>query len=250
MLYAYYLGPNNVDYMAGKAEKYLATSAYHGEKRTWTFEKYTFLHLKQHQILESLIPHGYTGIDPGSKVRHLNSGIKTSTLDAVRARIILDESLCMDFARCVTLYKDFVKTSVNTGNVQMGIATLNVADTDKGEDRWYTHNEWKDLPENKQAAIQKARAARKTKGKGGKGPGPKGKAQTRKFGRKQFQKLEQKVQNQKHQLLMLQAVKSATESDTEEPMKDGDSDLEGDSCKHSALTRQRKNSCKGKDGKS
>jgi len=65
-----------------------------------------------------------------------------------------------------------VKTSVNTANVQMGIAALNVADTDKGENRWYTHNKWKDLPENKQAAIQKARAARKTKGKEGKGPDP------------------------------------------------------------------------------
>ena len=34
LLYAHYLGPNNVDYMAGKAEKYLATSTYHGEKHT------------------------------------------------------------------------------------------------------------------------------------------------------------------------------------------------------------------------
>jgi hypothetical protein len=178
LLYAHYLGPNNVDHMASKAEKYLATSAYHGEKRTWTFEKYALLHLKQHQILESLVPHGYTGIDPGSKVCHLNSGIKTSTLDAVRTQIISDESLCTDFAQCVTLYKDFVKTSVNTVNVQMGIAALNVADTDKEEDRWYTHDKWKDLLENEQAAIQKAHAACKTKGKGGKGPGPKGKAQT------------------------------------------------------------------------
>jgi hypothetical protein len=58
------------------------------------------------------------------------------------------------------------------------------------------------------------------------------------------------VQNQKRQLSVLQAAKSAAKSDTEEPMKDGDSDLEGDSCKHSALMRQCKTSCKGKDGKS
>jgi hypothetical protein len=84
------------------------------------------LRSKQHQILKSLIPHGYTGIDPGLKVQHLNSGIKTSTLDAVRTQIILDESLRTDFARCVTLYKDFVKTSVNPANVRMGIAALNI----------------------------------------------------------------------------------------------------------------------------
>jgi hypothetical protein len=93
LLYAQDLGPNNVDYMAGEAEKVLTSSAYHGEKRNWTFEKYTLLHLKQHQILEGPIPHGYTGIDLGAKVCHLNSGIKTNTLDAVKSQIILDEHL-------------------------------------------------------------------------------------------------------------------------------------------------------------
>jgi hypothetical protein len=50
-------------------------------------------------------------------------------------------------------------------------------------------------------------------GKGGKGPGPKGKSQTGKFGHKQFQKLEQKVQNQKRQLAVLQAARTAPKSD-------------------------------------
>ncbi len=93
--------------------------------------------------------------------------IKTNTLDAVKSQIILDALLCTDFARCVTLYKDFAKQSVNMVNVQLGIAALNVAGTYKKKDRWYTHNKWKDLPENKQAVIAKARAACKLKGKGG-----------------------------------------------------------------------------------
>ncbi len=181
LLYVHYLGPNNVDYMAGEAEKVLACSTYHGEKHNWTFEKYALLRLKQHQILEGLIPHGYTGIDPGSKVRHLNSGIKTNTLDAVKSRIISDEHLRVDFAHCVTLYKNFVKQTMNTANVQMGIAAMNVAGTDKREDSWYTHEEWKDLPEDKQAAIRKARAARKSK-KGGDPCPTKGKPTTGKVG--------------------------------------------------------------------
>ncbi len=61
-----------------------------------------------------------------------------------------------------------MKTIVNMTSVQMGISALNVADTDKGGDHWYNHDKWKDVPENKQAAIQKARAARKTKEKRGK----------------------------------------------------------------------------------
>jgi hypothetical protein len=136
---------------------------------------------------------------------------------------------------------------VNAGNVQLGISSLSVTCTDKGEDCWYTHDKWKDLPENKQAAIRKAHAARKIKGKGSKGPRPKGNFQTGKFGCKQFQKLDKKVQNQKLQLAVLQAERSAPKSDPEVPMNKGDS-KEGDSHKHLALTCQRKVSCKGKGG--
>jgi hypothetical protein len=83
----------------------------------------------------------------------------------------------------------------------MGIATFNIASTNKGEDHWYTHNKWKDLPEDKQASIWKAHAACKSKVNGGKRSSPKkGKPSNGKFGRKEFRKLEQKVQNQRLQL--------------------------------------------------
>ena len=97
--------PDNHDYMAGEAEKTFASSAYHSKERNLTFEKCALLHLKQHQILEGLIPHGYNGIDPGLKVYHLNSWIKTNTLDAVKSRIISDEHFCVDFSQCITLIK-------------------------------------------------------------------------------------------------------------------------------------------------
>ncbi len=251
LLYAHYLGLNNVNYMAREAEKVLASSTYHGEKRNWTFEKDALLHLKQHHILEGLNPHGYTGIDPEPKVHHLNSGIKTNTLEAVKSRIILDEHLRADIARCVTHYKDVVKQTVNTANVQMGIAALNVAGTDKGEDHWYTHEELKDFPEDEQAAIRKACAHCKSK-KGGDRHPIKRKPTTGKCRRKQFQQLEKRVQNQKRQLAALQA-KSASKSDEAEPMKEGDSDFDGNICKHSALMRQpsdTRKGCKGKDSKS
>ena len=112
LLYAHYLGPNNVGNMAGEAENMLSTTRYDGEKHQWNFEEYTLMHLPQHLILEALVAHGYVGIDPGSKVRFLLAGIRCSTLDAVKTRIISDESLRLDFARCVTLFKDFVKQTV------------------------------------------------------------------------------------------------------------------------------------------
>ena len=51
--------------------------------------------------------HGYAGIDNRSKVRHLVAGIKTTTLDSVKTRIMSDAVLRQDFDACVNLYKDF-----------------------------------------------------------------------------------------------------------------------------------------------
>jgi hypothetical protein len=54
--------------MADKAEKVFLAVTYHGEQRQWNFKKYALMHLKQHLILKALMAHGYTGINPGSKV--------------------------------------------------------------------------------------------------------------------------------------------------------------------------------------
>ncbi len=69
----------------------------------------------------------------------------------------------------------------------------------KGEDRWFTMDEWRALPEDKQNSIRKTRAERKKKS-GGKHPGgknpPKGGPKTgRKFSSGSVQKLKDKVQN-------------------------------------------------------
>ena len=193
LLYRHCLGPNNVGNMAGEAEQVLALVQYHGEKHQWNFEKCALMHLHQHLILEALVAHGYTGINAGSKVRYLLGGIKCAVLDTVRTRIMSDEDLRMDFARCVTLFKDFVKQSAQTMHAQLGIAAMSVTPDGgqgKGKDRWYTIDEWCTIPKNKQATIQKARADCKKKG-GGKNPSknlPK-----KKFG--SVQKLKDKIKN-------------------------------------------------------
>ena len=173
-------------------------------------------------------------------------------LDAVRTRIISDEGLCMDFARCITLFKNFVKQSTQTTNAQLGIAAVSVNDggKSKGEDRWYTLDEWRALPEDNQATIRKACAYHKKKG--GKPP-PKGGPKTgRKFG--SVQKLKDKVQNQKHQLAAMHATAKSPSEDTGGDAIESDSGSDGDQCKHSALTRKgkvpRKDCRKGADSKS
>jgi hypothetical protein len=238
--------------MAGEAENVLKTAKYDGKKRQWTFEKYALTHLRQHLILEALMAHGYVGIDPGSKVHFLVAGIRCSTLDAVKTRICSDESLRSDFARCVTLFKDFVKQNAQTTNAQLGIAALNVNDggggKSKGEDHWYTMEKWRALPEDEQATIRKTRSDRKKKS-GGKTP-PKGGPKTN---RKAVQKLKDKVQNQKRQLASMHAAVKSAIDDTNGDAMESDSGSDSDQRKHSALTRQgkvpRKAGRKGGDSK-
>jgi hypothetical protein len=249
LLFRHYLGPNNVGNMAGEAEQMLALVQYKGEMRHWNFEKYALMHLRQHLILEALVIHGYTGIDAGSKVRYLLNGIWCAELDAVRTRIMSDKDLHQDFARCVTLFKDFVKQSAQVARAQLGIAAMTVTPGGgqaKGEDRWYSIDEWRALPKDEQATIREAPAARKKKG-GGKNPskgGPK-KGGLQKFG--SVKKLKDKIKNQKRQLAVVNGVRKNGEAADDVTMSEAGSD--GDQRKHSALIHQ-KAAGKGADGKS
>jgi hypothetical protein len=125
----------------------------------------------------------------------------------MKTPICSDESLFSDFARCVTLFKDFVKQTLQTLNAQLGIAVMSVNDgggRSKGEDRWFTMDEWCALPEDEQASIRKTCGDRKKKS-GGNTP-PKGGPKTgHKFGPGSVQKLKDKVQNQKRQLAAMHA---------------------------------------------
>jgi hypothetical protein len=84
---------------------------YHGEKRRYNFEQ--ILHLgveknEQFQILNGLRRYGYSGIDEASKVRRLDSGIKTDKLNAPKAQIMASRELQNNFEELVGLYQDFI----------------------------------------------------------------------------------------------------------------------------------------------
>ncbi|KAI2513196.1 hypothetical protein MHU86_1234 [Fragilaria crotonensis] len=159
-LYQHFLGPNNVDNMATQAEDKLKNTVYNGEQRRWDFERYVNVHKQQHSIMEGLVEHGYTGIDPRSKVRFLLDGIKTDKFDAVKTRIMSDERLRSDFDLCVTLYQDYIRqTSKSKTN-----ATVNISEMKSGskrkidsiEDRYYTKEEYHSLtPEQKKDLASK-----------------------------------------------------------------------------------------------
>ena len=104
----HYLGLNNMNHQANEAEAELKDSSYHGEKCHWNFKKYVQMHQDQHTILQSLVQHGYAGIDERSKVRHLLDGIKTNNLDTAKGQIWASPALQNNFNDCVTLFQDFI----------------------------------------------------------------------------------------------------------------------------------------------
>ncbi|KAI2510107.1 hypothetical protein MHU86_4274 [Fragilaria crotonensis] len=163
-LYQHFLGPNNVDNMATLAEDKLKNTVYNGEQRRWDFEKYVNVHKQQHSIMEGLVEHGYTGIDPRSKVRYLLDGIKTDKFDAVKTRIMSDEQLRSNFDGCVTLYQDYIRqTTKSKVNSTVNISEVKVGGKRKHEstieDRYYTKEEYKELS----AAQKKELAAKRVK---------------------------------------------------------------------------------------
>jgi hypothetical protein len=152
------------DNAASKAEATLRSLTYNGETHRWTFETYVNKHIQQHTILENLVQHGYARIDPRSKVRYLCDGIKVTHLDAVKTRILSDETLRVDFPKCVSLFSDFIKQK----QAADGPPTRTIAQVSKKrghggssvqvEDRYYNKKEYCGLtPEQKSELCRKRR---------------------------------------------------------------------------------------------
>ena len=127
-LWNHYLGPNNVDNMASKAERKLAATQYFGEKKRWNFEKYVSLQKEQHTTLHRLEEHGYAGIDDRSKVRWLMDGIKTDALDSVKTNIMSNVALRSDFDGCVTLFKDFISQKNSSINPNINVSQVTTSE--------------------------------------------------------------------------------------------------------------------------
>jgi hypothetical protein len=227
-IWNHYLGPNNVDHMANEAEKILATSRYHAETRTYTFEKLVLTHLKAHSILESLVEHGYVGIDERSKVRHLMDSVKTKSLDAAKAQIMANADLRINFNACVTLFKDFIAQERSANGAERQISAVNSAgggDTDY--DRYVPDPEWQSLAqEEKTKYIAARKAAREAKKKaGGTGGGGGGSGKKKGGAQKKSKQSKWMKREVKRQVAKALTARDGDDNDEEDvPMKKGDGD--------------------------
>jgi hypothetical protein len=88
------------------------TLTYNGEGHHWNFKKYVTMIKKHHEILEGLLPYGYSGINGHTKVQHLLDGIKTDKLEAPKSTILSEMQFQYDFNACVTFIKSFLEQGV------------------------------------------------------------------------------------------------------------------------------------------
>jgi ribosomal protein L29 len=236
LLYNHYLGPNNVENMANKAETALQDSNYRGEKKRHNFEKYVKVHVDQHAILTGLVEHGYSGIDPRSKVRHLINGIKTTELDSVKTQIMANPELKIDFERCVILYKDFILGMASTrATSELNISALTISGDGAVEDRYYDKTEYSALSDGQKDTLREKRLKRGHKGKQVDGRQKKKQKASKDSGnikqlKRQVAKLTTIVKNSSND--------NANESDAESD--DGAATGKKGNRNNSALTRQKK----------
>jgi hypothetical protein len=226
-IWNHYLGPNNVDHMANEAEKILATSRYHAETRTYTFEKLVLTHLKAHSILASLVEHGYVGIDERSKVRHLMDSIKTKTLDAAKAQIMANANLRSDFNACVALFKDFIAQERSANGAERQIsAVASAGGVNNDYDRYVPDPEWQALDKDeKDKYIAARKAAREAKKKSGGGGGGGGGGKKKGGAHKKSKQSKWMKREVKRQVAKALTAREGDDDDEETvPMKKGDGD--------------------------
>ena len=162
----HFLGQNNTNHQANEAEAKLKDSSYHGEKHHWNFERYVRMHQDQHTILQSLVQHGYAGIDERSKVRHLLDGIKTNELDTAKGQIWASPALQTNFDDCITLFQDFInnkKTATTRTSTIASIGTkrksndINQDDAEPDlsvDDPYYTGKEYAKLSKAEKLGLK------------------------------------------------------------------------------------------------
>ncbi len=80
-LYDHFLGPENTDNMATKADAKMSKLNYTWEKRQYKFETYVNAHKRLHNMYEDLKRHdGHEGLSNSTKVRRFLEGIETPTM--------------------------------------------------------------------------------------------------------------------------------------------------------------------------
>ena len=117
-----YLGKNHVNLMATELEGQLHELRYHGDERRVKFDTFHSRHVEIHNRLSELKTHGYAGMDPGTRVRHVMDGLVGPWANQIRGQMSVNTDLQTDFdgVCCVIrLYLQSQKTFTDENKRQL-----------------------------------------------------------------------------------------------------------------------------------
>lgn len=234
-LAGHYRGERHVDNTAREAEYNLRSLVYYGERPRYTFHAYTRDHMDNHDVLERLRPHGYMGMDEGTKIRHFEDGIKcpklrSGAMHTIRANLHLYRSFT-----AVAQFLQGAVTTENAASKRSGGRQVSFVETEddskssaKVDVRYYTGEEYSELSPEQKFSLKRSREEMKGqsgKGKSSKKPGANQSNKSKQRGNQKFAK------KQKRQIssMVNAGIKAALAKQKKTPSRDQDSSSDSDS---------------------
>jgi hypothetical protein len=177
-LFDHYLGQHQVTHMVSKALLALDTLKYTGEKKDYNWEKHVNRHVRNHNILDSMVGRGdFRGLGESQKIRKLLDGIHCPPLEFMKATILGQPDVYKTFHRALILFGDYIqhnKSHLSVTSPSAGIgATATQAEVPQSEsqkekslaktkktphqalDHWTKQPEWKTLTPEQQKWPEK-----------------------------------------------------------------------------------------------
>ena len=107
-IYNHLFGSNALGRRNASCETTIGRLEYHGEKKSFNWEKYTNLHVEQNGIKSTLTDHGFNYWSEAQKSRYLIKLINTNLLDTCLSNTSRSETLHDDFSAAARNVADFL----------------------------------------------------------------------------------------------------------------------------------------------
>jgi hypothetical protein len=176
-LFDHYLGQHQVTHMVSKALHALETLQYTGEKKDYNWEKHVNRHVRNHNVLDSMVGRGdFRGLGESQKIRKLLDGIHCPPLEFMKATILGQPDVYKTFHKASMLFGDYIQHNKShlsvTPSPSAGVAATqaevpqseskkekSITKTKKTPrqalDHWTEQPEWKTLTPEQQKWLQK-----------------------------------------------------------------------------------------------
>ena len=124
-IYQQIFGVNALAICDAACDSKIRSLEYTGDRNNFNWDRYTNLHVDQHNVKSSLATHGFTDYNDAQKVRYLIDGIKTANIETCIETITTNDALREDFGRATRHIMDFlvIQKARNPNHNISGVST-------------------------------------------------------------------------------------------------------------------------------